>query len=85
MRTITLNILSTEKELFYGEVSSVTLPGKLGLFTILPHHAPLLSSLVSGNIVYIKDNGEETSIPIKGGLVEFDKTMIVAYIDQPEM
>ena len=73
MKTITLNILSTEKELFYGEVSSVTLPGKLGLFTILPHHTPLLSSLVSG------------SIPIKGGLVEFDKTMIVAYIDQPEM
>jgi F-type H+-transporting ATPase subunit epsilon len=48
-----LNIVSPEKELFNGEVSQVTLPGLLGQFTILPNHAPIVSSLKKGEIIYV--------------------------------
>ena len=44
---MTLEILSPERTLFSGEVESVTLPGTLGEFTVLRHHAPLISSLTA--------------------------------------
>ena len=36
MKKLHLNIVSPEKELFNGEVESVTLPGTMGSFSILP-------------------------------------------------
>ena len=38
MKKLHLNIVSPEKELFNGEVESVTLPGTMGSFSILPQH-----------------------------------------------
>lgn len=64
-----LNIVSPEKQLFDGEVSSVTLPGTLGVFTILPLHAPIVSSLDEGEIVYITNN-KECRLEIQGGFME---------------
>ena len=43
MKKLHLNIVSPEKELFNGEVESVTLPGTMGSFSILPQHAPIVS------------------------------------------
>ena len=45
MKELHLNIVSPEKEVFNGEVKSVTLPGTSGVFSILPQHAPIVSSL----------------------------------------
>lgn len=64
-----LNIVSPEKELFNGEVSQVTLPGLLGQFTILPNHAPIVSSLKKGEIIYVAGN-KEYKLEINGGFVE---------------
>ena len=47
-----LEIISAEKVLFKGNVQRVTLPGSLGTFTILEQHAPLISTLTHGNVVY---------------------------------
>ena len=47
-----LKVISTEDVLFDGEVEAVTLPGQKGSFTVLNNHASIVSSLVSGNIVY---------------------------------
>ena len=38
-----LEIISTEKVLFKGDVKRVTLPGSLGTFTVLDQHAPLIN------------------------------------------
>lgn len=45
-----LEIITPEEVLFRGEVSSVKLPGKDGLFQILKDHAPLISSLAEGTV-----------------------------------
>ena len=45
MKGLHLDIVSPDKEIFNGEVDSVTLPGTLGSFTILSKHAPIVSSL----------------------------------------
>lgn len=72
---MTLKIISAEDILFEGEVSSVTLPGAKGLFTVLNHHASLISTLTAGKISYVED-GQEQQLPITGGLVDVDNNVV---------
>jgi len=65
-----LDILTPAKTLFSGQVDSVTLPGTLGMFTVLENHAPMISSLRrNGKITYGKGD-QKTSITIDGGFAE---------------
>ncbi|MEG0038460.1 MULTISPECIES: ATP synthase F1 subunit epsilon [Bacteroides] len=70
MHRMELSIVSPEKKVFEGEVKSVTLPGTMGTFSILPHHAPIVSSLQSGVVSYVTIEGEEHTLDIHGGFVE---------------
>ena len=45
-----LEIITPEEVLFKGQISSVQLPGKDGLFQILKDHAPIISSLRAGTV-----------------------------------
>lgn len=65
-----LNVVSPEKSLFEGEVKIVTLPGTIGSFSILPGHAPIVSSLREGTVSYTTTNGEEHTVDIQSGFVE---------------
>jgi F-type H+-transporting ATPase subunit epsilon len=49
---IQLVIVTPEKQLFSGNVDSVTVPSSQGYLGILPGHAPLLAELGIGNISY---------------------------------
>ncbi|MDR0961643.1 MAG: ATP synthase F1 subunit epsilon [Mediterranea sp.] len=66
-----LSIVSPEKELYNGDVESVTLPGVMGEFTIWPHHAPIVSSLKAGKVFYrLQGANEVQTVDIDGGFVE---------------
>lgn len=73
---MTLEIISPQEVVFKGEAVSVTLPGELGKFTVLKNHAPLISVLVGGTVVYRTPSGEEQSYDIKGGLADVDNNVI---------
>lgn len=64
-----VEVISPNQTLFSGEAASVTLPGNLGSFTILNHHAPIVSVLEAGKVLVETDNGKE-EYDIKGGFVE---------------
>ncbi len=81
MKDLHLTILSPEKKIFDGEVKSVTFPGTMGLFTILPQHAPIVSSLREGSLVYVAKDGSEHNLDIKGGFVELSSGVISACVD----
>ena len=66
---ISLHIVSPERTLVEQAVSSVTLPGTLGPFEVLKNHAPIISSLEKGDIVYVSE-GAEQRLPIASGFVE---------------
>ncbi len=70
MKELHLSIVSPEKMIFEGPVDSVTLPGTIGSFTILPQHAPIVSSLKAGKLSYVPVGGEEQTMDIQGGFVE---------------
>ncbi|MGN0225891.1 MAG: ATP synthase F1 subunit epsilon [Prevotella sp.] len=67
--SLTLRIISPERIVFVGEVESVTVPGTMGEFQVLPNHAPLISSLDPGKVVYDTDEGR-MEIDISGGFAE---------------
>lgn len=74
-----LEIISAEKVLFKGNVSRVTLPGSLGIFTVLEQHAPLISTLTHGNVVY-NTGDTEKQLAIDSGVVEILDNKIVVCI-----
>jgi F-type H+-transporting ATPase subunit epsilon len=74
-----LEIVTPDQKVFEGEVLSATFPGTDGSFQILNFHAPLLSTLKKGKIVY-KDKKNEYDVMIDGGVVEVlnNKVIVLA-------
>ena len=64
-----LRIIAPDRLVFEGEVESVTLPGTVGSFTVLNNHAPIISSLEKGKIVY-KDANGQTDVVVRSGFAE---------------
>ena len=81
MKGLHLDIVSPDKEIFRGEVDCVTLPGTLGSFTVLPRHAPIVSSLKAGTLAYVTKDGEEHIQDIQGGFVEMNENTVSVCID----
>ena len=73
-------IVSPEKTIFDGKVESVTVPGSLGLCTVLPQHAPIISSLRNGNIEYVVQKEKQT-YEIKGGFIEVNNNEVSICIE----
>lgn len=61
--------MTAHQVVFEGFVSKVELPGKMGRFMVLYNHAPLISSLVEGDVVYHGPDGRNL-VRISGGFVE---------------
>lgn len=80
MKELHLNIVSPEKSIFDGDVKIVTLPGTVGSFSILPGHAPIVSSLQAGTLSYTTTDGEEHSMDIQGGFMEMSDGIVSACI-----
>lgn len=81
LQILQLTIVSPERLLYEGDVQSVTLPGTLGSFTVLPDHAPIISSLEGGEIKF-SVNHERQSIEIKSGFVEIKDNLISICVEQ---
>jgi F-type H+-transporting ATPase subunit epsilon len=74
---MTLEILTPDKPVFEGEATSVTLPGTLGFFEILNHHAPIISTLEDGKVTVRNGSAKEEVYFIKGGVVEASNNKVV--------
>ena len=76
---ILLEIVTPERLAYSEEVDSVVVPGGDGELGILPHHAPLVSTLGVGELRFRK-GGVEESFAIVGGFVQVrpDKVVVMA-------
>ncbi|MDP4239668.1 MAG: F0F1 ATP synthase subunit epsilon [Bacteroidota bacterium] len=75
-----LEITTPEQIYFSGEVTSVTLPGTNGLFTVWENHAPLISSLTKGKISYMVEKIEQ-ELDIDGGFAEVSKNIVTVCLE----
>jgi F-type H+-transporting ATPase subunit epsilon len=71
-----LEIITPDKKVYAGEVSSVSVPGTNGRFEMLKNHAAVISSLLNGK-VKIKDKEGVKTFDVKGGIVENLKNKII--------
>jgi F-type H+-transporting ATPase subunit epsilon len=71
-----LEILTPEKKVFEGDVTSATFPGADGSFQVLDHHAPLISLLKEGVVEYKGREGAK-NVTITGGVVEVLKNKVI--------
>lgn len=78
-----LEVVTPEKQLFSGEVDSVLAPGAEGQLGILPHHAPLMSTLSVGELV-ARRGEEELSFAIYGGFIQVlpDRVIVLADVGE---
>tara|TARA_B100001250_G_scaffold395658_1_gene400798 strand:- start:865 stop:1101 length:237 start_codon:yes stop_codon:yes gene_type:complete len=72
-----LEIITPEKEVFNGEVTSVKFPGTDGGFEILNNHAPIISTLEKGEIRIITTEKNTQKFDINGGVIEMQNNKIV--------
>lgn len=70
-----LKIVTPDKVTYDGLAESVLVPGTLGQFEILDHHAPIISSLTEGEIRYTHE-GATDSIHILAGFVSVKKNEV---------
>ncbi|HTL04013.1 MAG TPA: ATP synthase F1 subunit epsilon [Vicinamibacterales bacterium] len=76
--TLKLDIVTPEAVVYSEHVQMVTLPGLDGQLGIFPHHVPLLTQVVPGEVIARKD-GRDTFLAIGEGLAEIrgDRVAIV--------
>jgi F-type H+-transporting ATPase subunit epsilon len=75
-----IEIISPEKIIYSGEADSVTLPGTAGLFSILNHHAPIVSVLKKGTLTY-KTGGSEKTMEINSGFAEVKQNIVSVCVE----
>ena len=78
------DIVTQERTVFSGEVSSVSLPGTEGRMGILPNHSALLTTLGFGEVIVRPSAGGEEFFAIGGGFAEVQPTKIVVLADSAE-
>lgn len=75
-----LEIVTPMRRVFEGEVNIVTFPGVDGSFQVMNDHAPLVSTLKNGKVVYKDKQGSHT-VAITGGVVEVLNNKVVLLAD----
>ncbi len=74
-----LKIVTPEKVEFEGTAEQVIVPGAQGQFEILTNHAPIISTLQKGTVLY---DGKE--LQIQGGFVEVQKNEVSLCVEKAE-
>lgn len=75
-----LEILTPEKVLFSGEVGYVLLPGEKAPFVVLHNHAPIISVLADGPLVW-RSGEEESAVEVSGGFAEVADNKITVCVE----
>jgi len=78
---VELEILTAERKLFSGKVKTIVVPGSKGQFTVLLNHAPIISTLIKGQVRIQGYDGSSQSIAIDGGVIEVKKNKIIVLAD----
>jgi len=83
MTTLRLDIVTAERVVYSDDVDLVVAPGIEGQLGILPHHAPLMTTLQVGEL-QVKKGGEEFSLAIHGGFLEVRPDRVIVLADAAE-
>lgn len=73
-----LEILTPDRRVFRGPVTSLVAPAEMGYLGVLANHAPLVTTLVPGNITYRDPAGAAHTLRSTGtGFLEVHHNTVV--------
>ena len=79
-----LEIVTPERLAYSDTVDAVVLPGSEGELGVLPHHAPLISTLGVGEL-RIRKGGQEELFAIAGGFLQVRPDKVVVMAEMADM
>lgn len=65
-----ISILTADRSIYEGAITSVKVPGVSGEFQVLQNHAPIVAALQEGKVTVQKLDGERMQFYIKQGFIE---------------
>jgi len=80
---IRCEIVSQDRTVFEDDVDIVVLPGTDGEMGILPHHAPLLTTLKYG-LIKVRMKDDEQIFTVAGGVAEIQPDIVTVLADAAE-
>jgi F-type H+-transporting ATPase subunit epsilon len=81
---ISVEIVTQEKIVFSEPAADmIVVPGTDGVIGVLPHHAPVLTTLADGELIVRKGRAEE-SFAIFGGVVDIRPDRVIVLADLAE-
>jgi F-type H+-transporting ATPase subunit epsilon len=80
-KTMRLDIVSAEEELFSAEVQMIYAPAEMGEVGISPKHTPLLTKLKAGDVRAEISDSETKIFFISGGILEIQPNAVTILSD----
>jgi len=70
-----LVIITPDQTVYDGEIDSVSLPTADGEITVLPHHVPIITTIVPGPVI-VRSGKDEKVFAVSRGVIEIDQTSV---------
>lgn len=83
-KTMKLNIVTPEKQVFDGDIRELTATGIHGEFGILPEHAPFATILAPGVVSLKLADGKTDELAVSGGYIEVTRDHVVLLVESAE-
>ena len=80
-KTLQVDIVSAEQQIFSGPADIVIAPGEAGELGILPEHAPLLTRIKPGTVRIQSAGNAEEVIYVSGGMMEVQPDRVTVLAD----
>ncbi len=81
--TLHVTIVTAQQTVYDGEAEMVIAPGSEGQLGILPHHAPLLTTLSLGEL-RIRNHNVDEGVFVAGGFLEVNQGVVTILADDAE-
>ena len=79
-----LLVVSPDRVVYQGKAQSLVAPGVEGSFGVLPHHAPMVAELDTGELDVVSEQGARISFALSGGLLEVTWNAVTVFADSAE-
>ena len=84
MAAFALEIVTPERVVYSGQVSSLQAPGTEGSFGVMAGHMPLLASLDIGVLRFADEGGEGVRMAVSGGFAEVGRERVTVLAETAE-
>ena len=84
MASFALEIVTPERVVYSGQVTSLQVPGSEGSFGVLTGHMPLLTSLQMGALRFAEEGGGEVQMAVSGGFTEVGREQVTVLAETAE-